>query len=110
MFIFPGVGLGALVAEAREIPNEMFLVAAREMAACVDSKRLEQDAIYPSQNDLRKVSFRIACAVVRYASEHNLGRLIPDHDIEQEVRRVVWDPAYVPIERPSPEAPLSQIG
>ena len=110
MFIFPGVGLGALVAEAREIPNEVFLVAAREMAACVDQERLEAGAIYPSQTNLRDVSFRIACAVVRYASAQNLGRFLADEAIEQEVRRVVWEPAYVPIRRPSSEPPPSVIG
>jgi malic enzyme len=99
MFVFPGVGLGALVSEARTIPNELFLVAARELAACVDQARLEHGAIYPSQTDLRQVSFRIACAVVRYAHQKNLGRLIPDEDVEELVRSVVWEPAYVPIER-----------
>ena len=110
MFIFPGVGLGALVAEAREIPNEVFLVAAREMAECVSQERLDTGAIYPPQTDLRRVSFRIACAVVRYASEHNIGRVFADEAVEKEVRRVVWDPAYVPIERPIPDATPSAIG
>ena len=104
MFIFPGLGLGALVAEAREIPNEMFLVAAREMADCVGSDRLERGAIYPPQTELRDVSFRIACAVVRYASQNHIGRLIADDGIEEAVRRVVWEPDYVPVERPDSSA------
>ncbi|MCA9619964.1 MAG: NAD-dependent malic enzyme [Myxococcales bacterium] len=103
MYIFPGVGLGALVAEARVVPNELFMVAARELAACVDEERLSQMAIYPSQNDLRRVSFRIACAVVRYASKENLGRYIADEDVEPLVRSAVWDPAYVPIRAPAPD-------
>jgi malic enzyme len=104
MYIFPGVGLGALVAEARTIPNELFLVAAREVAACVEQERLDHGAIYPPQTRLREVSFRIACAVVRYASRENLGRLIPDDEVETLVRSAIWEPAYVPIQRP-PEAP-----
>jgi malic enzyme len=98
MYIFPGVGLGALVAEAREVPNEMFLVAARELAASVTQERLDLGAIYPPQTQLREVSFRIACAVVRYASRENLGRAIPDDQVESLVRSAVWDPAYIPIE------------
>ena len=101
MYIFPGVGLGALVAEAREIPNEMFMIAARELAACVTQERLALGAIYPPQTELRNVSFRIACAVVRYASRENLGRLIPDDQVDSVVRRAVWDPAYIPIECPN---------
>jgi malic enzyme len=97
VFIFPGLGLGALVAEAREVNDEMFLVASRALAECVSSERLAQGAMYPHQNELRRVSFAIACAVVRYASENDMGRRIPSDRVEEMVRSVVWDPAYVPV-------------
>ncbi len=97
VFIFPGLGLGALVAEAREVSDEMFLVASTALAACVSPERLAQGAMYPHQNELRRVSFAIACAVVRYASEHDLGRRIPADRVEEMVGSVVWDPAYVPL-------------
>ena len=45
------------------------------------------------------MSFQIACAVVRYASEHNLGRRIDPDGIEATVRAAVWDPSYVPVHR-----------
>ena len=97
VFIFPGVGLGAIVSEAREISDEMFAVAARTLASCVGEERLAVGAIYPSQSELREVSFRIACAVVRSARDAGLGRAIPDGEIEDTVRRAVWSPSYIPI-------------
>ena len=106
VFIFPGVGLGAAVAEAREITTEMFHIASATLANAVSQERLDQGAIYPHQSDLRRVSFQIACAVVRYASENNLGRRIHPEDVEDTVRRVVWDPKYVPMVRSQPE-PMS---
>jgi hypothetical protein len=63
----------------------------------VSQERLDQGAIYPHQSDLRRVSFRIACAVVRYASENDLGRRIRAEDVEDVVRKAVWDPSYVPV-------------
>ena len=62
-----------------------------------DSERLAQGAIFPSQSELREVSFRIACAVVRTARDANLGRAIPDAEIEATVRSAIWTPSYIPI-------------
>jgi malic enzyme len=101
VYIFPGVGLGAIVSEASEITNEMFAVAAKTLAAYPTQARLGAGAIFPDQSELREVSFRIACDVVRYASENNIGRDVPEDQIEGLVRGVIWHPEYVPIIRPS---------
>jgi malic enzyme len=97
VFIFPGVGLGTAIAEAREVTTEMFHVASATLARLVSQERLDQGGIYPHQSELRRVSFEIACAVVRYASEHNLGRRIDAEDVEATVRAAVWNPGYVPV-------------
>ncbi|HEY6562349.1 MAG TPA: NAD-dependent malic enzyme [Polyangiaceae bacterium] len=97
VFIFPGVGLGTAVAEAVEVTTEMFHIASATLARLVNQERLDMGAIYPPQSDLRKVSFEIACAIVRYASEHHLGRRIADEDVERTVRAAVWEPSYVPV-------------
>jgi malic enzyme len=97
VFIFPGVGLGSAVAEAEEVSAEMFHVAAITLARLVSQERLDLGGIYPHQSELRSVSFAIACAIVRYASDHNLGRRIAAQDVEATVRAAVWDPSYVPI-------------
>ena len=97
VFIFPGVGLGAAIAEVREVTTEMFHIASATLAGLVSQERLEVGAIYPHQSELRHVSFEIACAVVKYASEHDLGRRIPSEDIEKTVRAAVWEPSYVPM-------------
>jgi len=97
VFIFPGVGLGAIVSETREINDEMFLIAAQTLASCSSDERLALGAIFPSQNDLRQVSFKIACAVVRLARDAQLGCVIPDDEIEATVRSAVWYPSYIPI-------------
>ncbi|MCC6406109.1 MAG: NAD-dependent malic enzyme [Planctomycetes bacterium] len=99
VFIFPGLGLGAAIAEAREVTTEMFYVASATLARSVSAERLAVGAIYPSQSELRRVSFEIACAIVRYASEHDLGRRIPPDEIEPLVRASVWDPSYAPVHR-----------
>jgi malic enzyme len=97
VFIFPGVGLGAVLSEIREVDEAIFLVAAQTLAGCVSEARLEQGALFPPQSELRDVSARIAASVVRYASERNLGRQLGDADAERVVAAASWYPDYVPI-------------
>ena len=99
VFVFPGVGLGAAIAEAAEITTEMFLMASTTVARLVSQERLELGAVYPDQSQLREVSFEIACAIVRYASEHNRGRRIPLDDVERLVRETMWNPSYIPVQQ-----------
>ncbi|MEZ6083201.1 MAG: malic enzyme-like NAD(P)-binding protein [Phycisphaerae bacterium] len=99
VFIFPGLGLGAAVSETTQITDEMFAIAARTLANIVKPERLESGAIYPCQNDLRVVSQKIACEVVKYAAANNLGRHISPEDTEEAVRQASWYPNYVPVHR-----------
>jgi len=102
VFVFPGVGLGCIVAEARQVTNSMFLAAANALAEFVSPERFAQGSLYPNQNLLRDVSFTIAEAVVREARELHLGRQIPDDEISDAVRAMMWWPDY-PDYEPSQE-------
>jgi malic enzyme len=94
VFIFPGVGLGAIVAEAREVTDDAFLVAARELAALVSGGRLALGAIYPPVGDLRRIARAIAVAVVRRLRDSGYGRQYRDEEIEPAVDEAMWWPAY----------------
>jgi malic enzyme len=94
VFIFPGLGLGAIVAEAREITDEAFVVAARELAALVSTERLAAGAIYPPVGDLRRIAYRIATAVVLHLRDTGFGRQYRDEEIGPAVERAMWWPDY----------------
>jgi malate dehydrogenase (oxaloacetate-decarboxylating) len=99
VFIFPGMGLGAIVAEAREITDEMFLLAARTLAAMVPQERLAAGALYPSVSDLRRVSREIAARVVCQSRDCGVGRLYHDDEVYEAVDAAMWEPGYLPFEQ-----------
>ena len=94
VFVFPGIGLGSIVAEARQIPDSIFLTAAHTLSECVTKERFESGALYPDQNDLRDVSRNIAIAVVKEAKRLNVGKLIADDQIENAIDKMIWYPDY----------------
>jgi malate dehydrogenase (oxaloacetate-decarboxylating) len=93
-FIFPGLGLGALVAEAREVTDGMCRAAAETLAEQVTPDDLEAGSFYPSIRDLRRVSVRIAEAVVREARASGVGRDLSDQGVVDAVAAMRWDPDY----------------
>jgi malic enzyme len=96
VFVFPGMGLGAIVAEARAISDAMVLAAARELAAAVPDERLAVGALFPHVSTLRAVSRRIAVVVAREAIAEGLSPLPLDTDAAAVVDAAMWWPDYVP--------------
>ncbi len=96
VYVFPGIGLGAIVAEARAIPNVAFLRAARALARLVAPERLAAGAIYPPVSSLREVAREVAIEVVRALRDAGVGRVVPDGEVPAAVDAAMWRPAYVP--------------
>jgi malic enzyme len=96
VFVFPGIGLGAIVAESRAITDRMFLLAARMLAGSVTDDRLASGAIYPPVGELRAVTRSIATIVAREAVASDLARIPADTDLDVLVDAAMWWPAYVP--------------
>ena len=99
VFVFPGIGLGAIVSETREVTDAMFLAAAETVAAFVTPERLAVGALYPSVTDLRTVSREIAIRVATEAIRAGLSPLPETTDVEALIDASMWWPAYAPYHR-----------
>jgi malic enzyme len=96
-FVFPGVGLGVLISSASRVTDSMFASAAEQLAAEVGAGQLAKGSLFPRVCEIRRVSARIAEAVVRTAREEGVGRPIPDAEIRAAVAEAIWEPAYLPL-------------
>lgn len=94
VFIFPGVGMGVILAEARKVTDSMFLAAARTLADSTSPERLAAGAIYPDVSQLRTISARVAAAVINIAREEGVGRNIPQERVDALVEEAIWFPEY----------------
>ena len=97
VFVFPGVGLAAIVTAARELPDEAFVVAARALATTVGDERLDDGAIYPPIAELRAVTRTIAVAVGRWLVDAGCSRAALPEGVDHAVDAAMWRPEYVPL-------------
>jgi malic enzyme len=95
VFVFPGLGLGAIVAEAPSISDAMVLAAARTLCEEVTADRLAAGALYPPIADLRAVSRAIAVSVGREAIGSGIAPAMDDDALAAAVDAAMWWPDYV---------------
>ncbi|HEY2816219.1 MAG TPA: NAD-dependent malic enzyme [Casimicrobiaceae bacterium] len=93
-YIFPGVGLGAIVSRTSRITDEMFMAAAHTLANLVDAGDLAQGSLYPALALVREVSLHIAVAVATIAFKEGLAGVPQPSDVTGWVRSQMYEPRY----------------
>jgi malic enzyme len=93
VFIFPGLGLGALLSGASRVTDAMISVAARALAEALTEDELARGLLYPSVDRLRVVSAEIAAAVMRQAESDGVCEPLSG-DLSEQVSEAMWEPRY----------------
>jgi malate dehydrogenase (oxaloacetate-decarboxylating) len=91
VYIFPGVGLGALIVGASQITDGMFMAAARALSGLTASYGI--DALLPPIERLRDVALQIAVAVANQAIADGVANA-PDGDIKAIAAAAMWTADY----------------
>jgi hypothetical protein len=86
MYIFPGIGLGALLAKASRVTDSMVEQASIALAGSLDFDERAAGLIYPRLDRIREISPRIALAVVRAAQ----NSVRPSSKLEISVNVLRW--------------------
>ncbi|UQZ74786.1 NAD-dependent malic enzyme [Niallia circulans] len=91
-FVFPGLGLGAIVAKAQIISKGMFAAAANAVAEMCETNQ-PGASLLPSIEKLHDVSIYVAVEVAKAAIEEGIARA-EITDVTKAVVDAVWQPEY----------------
>lgn len=100
-FIFPGLGFGAILADASKITDAMVAEAAYALADYTIAKHGKDGLLYPPVAELRDVSLVVAERVIEQAFRDGVARskkVTPENAAEY-VRKKAWKARYLPFER-----------
>lgn len=69
MYIFPGIGLGTVLAKARHVTDEMVTTASVALSEALNEEETGAQLVYPRLERIRQISGKIALALIRKAQE-----------------------------------------
>jgi malate dehydrogenase (oxaloacetate-decarboxylating) len=95
--IFPGLGLGVIVAKATKVTDGMLAAAGHAVARRIDATA-PGAPLLPLTHQLGETSAAVAVAVARAAARDQVARNVVDDTIGECVRAAIWRPIYRPIE------------
>lgn len=91
VYIFPGLGLGAIAVQATKITDGMLIAAAQKLAEMSPALKREEASLFPPVEEVKNVSLQIARAVAEQAIQEGVAR---STDIEKGIQAHVWEPSY----------------
>ena len=98
-YVFPGIGLGVVVSEARRVTDEMFFAAAKTLAEMTSPKDLAQGRLFAALTEIREISARIAEAVAEVVYKRGLTKQARPRNVLEHMRRSQYQPVYGRLEK-----------
>jgi malate dehydrogenase (oxaloacetate-decarboxylating) len=96
--VFPGIGLGAILARVKVMTPDLLVAATKAVASRAPILKDPYAGLLPDIEDVREVSVSIAKAVIRRAKEKGLAQQenIPEDDeaLGDWIREQQWEAKY----------------
>ncbi|KIY66306.1 malic enzyme [Cylindrobasidium torrendii FP15055 ss-10] len=97
MYIFPGLGLGAILAKSKSVTDSMVEAASLGLAESLTPEEREMGLLYPRIERIREISTFIAKQVIRAAQKANVDdseslRTMSDSALMQWIPTKMWNP------------------
>ncbi|KAK7431259.1 NAD-dependent malic enzyme, mitochondrial [Neonectria magnoliae] len=99
--VFPGIGLGCVLARVAHLTDRMLVAAVQGVAALSPALGDPTAPLLPDVSSVRDVSVRIARKVIQAAVEDGEATVedIPssEEELEEWIREQMWNPVYRPL-------------
>ncbi|KIJ25489.1 hypothetical protein M422DRAFT_50891 [Sphaerobolus stellatus SS14] len=97
MYVFPGLGLGAILSKASTVTDSMVETASLALADSLTAEEKAEDRVYPVLTRIRDISAQIAAKVIRTAQQERVDqnvalRDINDSELLKFVEENMWQP------------------
>lgn len=80
MYVFPGIGLGAILSRASSVTDSMVEAASLGLANSLNTEEHALGMVYPQVERIREISVEIALSVIRAAQKAVSPVTIPSRD------------------------------
>lgn len=84
VYVFPGLGLGAILAKATKVTDEMVYTSAAALANSLNAEEIHKGLIYPSIDRVRDASLNVAREVMKAARREGVSTLPEAQWVEWE--------------------------
>lgn len=94
LYIFPGVGMGCLIAQARQVTESMLDRAAEILSEHSPAIHNPALSLFPSLDDAVAIARKISIAVALQAQEDGVAPQCSEEELQKKLAHTVWEPAY----------------
>ena len=97
MYVFPGIGLGAILGKTVNITQDMIYASAESLATSLNKKEVAEGWLYPDIRRIREVSVVVTRGVIRAAQKNGVDRAaelrgLSDEQLDAYIKERMYDP------------------
>ncbi|KAF2436093.1 hypothetical protein EJ08DRAFT_691980 [Tothia fuscella] len=98
MYVFPGIGLGAILCKSVSVTQEMIYASAVALSTALNEEEQKRDWLYPDIRRIREVSVTVTRGVIRAAQKDGVDRelnirSLSDEELDAYIRDRMYDPS-----------------
>jgi malate dehydrogenase (oxaloacetate-decarboxylating) len=94
VFVFPGIGLGAIVSGASRITDGMINSSSTALAAALSEKEIDEKSLMPEISRLWDICGEVALAVALQAMKDGVASDISESELRERISDGRWRPEY----------------